>query len=293
MTNPNDPDDEENFSLNSTFPDINSSFIIRKTDIGFEVILKSKGRKDYNTDYKQGLHRIVSILAKKRVKIECIYLDTTTSVNLPLYEKTLDFDYPIKPWEDEIEALCHSIGLKQSNTVVDPNRKRGGNRTRRISFVLDHRLSDKGFRSQLIGDRGIIGLFNESHVDKSIIELPNGLRESDERDPKTNVPKYSDGWVYLLTNPVWEGWVKFGFSGNLKGRLSTYNTGSPHERWNYRIESYFPATKAHPDAYSIEQMIHADLEKFRSQGQRSEWYEMPITEAQAILHTYFSEDGPD
>ena len=70
MTNPNDPDDEENFSLNSTFPDINSSFIIRKTDIGFEVILKSKGRKDYNTDYKQGLHRIVSILAKKRFNLK-------------------------------------------------------------------------------------------------------------------------------------------------------------------------------------------------------------------------------
>jgi len=37
----------------------------------------------------------------------------------------------------------------------------------------------------------------------------------------------ASGYLYIITNKSWQGWIKVGTTRNLKKRLQTYQTGSP------------------------------------------------------------------
>jgi hypothetical protein len=90
-----------------------------------------------------------------------------------------------------------------------------------------------------------------------------------------------EGWIYVLTHPSFEGWVKIGKTRNLTNRLRSYNTGAPIPEYHYVIERHFPEGDVpHPDALGIEQFIHQSLRAERNnEGQNREWYEFSIDEA--------------
>ena len=61
--------------------------------------------------------------------------------------------------------------------------------------------------------------------------------------------KFEDvSYIYVLTNPAWNGWCKIGKANKPHKRLSTYNTGSPLR--DYKI--HFQWFVKHPDLYEKE-----------------------------------------
>ena len=51
-----------------------------------------------------------------------------------------------------------------------------------------------------------------------------------------NLEKYKinpyKGYIYVITNPAWENWVKIGRALNLNKRIQCYNTSSPLRDYN-------------------------------------------------------------
>ena len=57
------------------------------------------------------------------------------------------------------------------------------------------------------------------------------------------------GYLYIISNNSWPGWIKIGTTKNLKTRLQTYQTGSPFRDYEviYSIK--------HPDYLKAEKNI--------------------------------------
>ena len=109
------------------------------------------------------------------------------------------------------------------------------------------------------------------------------------------------GWIYILTNPAWPGWIKIGKTIDLSARLIGYNTGAPNIQNRYRYAYWTPNHHPLEQAYQIEQSIHKHL-KSKSETQKSkqercwspneaslEWYQMEIDEAKAIIEELISQ----
>lgn len=85
-----------------------------------------------------------------------------------------------------------------------------------------------------------------------------------------------DGFVYIITNKNFEGYVKIGITKNIKKRLQAYQTSSPFR--DYKIEYYV----YHPNIKQGEKDIHKLLEPF-ALSRRNEWVEICISMAKSKL----------
>jgi len=74
-----------------------------------------------------------------------------------------------------------------------------------------------------------------------------------------------EGYVYIVSNSNFPGWVKIGVTEDIKARLRTYQTSSPLR--NYRIEYYIH----HPDCYDAEKKIAEKLKYFAT-AIKNEWF---------------------
>jgi len=123
-------------------------------------------------------------------------------------------------------------------------------------------------------------LYSIQQITEAQIELlPEGLPAYGEtlfirsRDPS--------GWLYVVTNPKWQRWVKIGVSRNLKKRLSSYNTSSPHK--DYIVEWH----KFHENSIQVEAFIH-NLSTLNSiRGESKEWYNLSVQKCIPILEEVF------
>ena len=89
-----------------------------------------------------------------------------------------------------------------------------------------------------------------------------------------------EGWIYILTHPLYSGWVKIGKTRRLAQRLSSYNVGTPNTENHYVIERHFPENIIpHPNALGIEQELHRLQDPDREPGQSREWYPWSVEEA--------------
>lgn len=84
----------------------------------------------------------------------------------------------------------------------------------------------------------------------------------------------AEGFVYIVTNPAWPGWVKIGSAIDPVDRARSYNTGSPYR--DYELQAY---------AYSgnrreLEDVIHKEADHVRGRG---EWFDMSVEEAIELI----------
>ena len=88
--------------------------------------------------------------------------------------------------------------------------------------------------------------------------------------------KSKDGYVYAITNPAWEGWVKIGMAVDADDRCKSYQTSSPHR--DYKLEHclYFK------DRRKAEQKAHEKAEEIAEEC-GSEWFKIPVDEAVRII----------
>lgn len=86
----------------------------------------------------------------------------------------------------------------------------------------------------------------------------------------------NEGYVYIISNKNFPGFLKIGITNNISKRLSSYQTSSPLR--NYKLEYYVK----HPNPKMAEKQIHDTLKYFAT-NQRKEWFEVELSIAKAQL----------
>jgi pyocin large subunit-like protein len=91
-------------------------------------------------------------------------------------------------------------------------------------------------------------------------------RESDNKQSGMK-----DGFVYVITNPVFPGWVSVGQSSDPVRRLTAYQRACPHRRFKLADYFYFR------DRRKAEREVHR---RFRKAGlkMKREWVQAPVQE---------------
>lgn len=90
------------------------------------------------------------------------------------------------------------------------------------------------------------------------------------------------GYLYIITNPAFEGFVKVGVTDNIDSRLRTYQTSDPKRA--YKMEFYI----FHPDCYAAEKRIKESMKPF-AKSIKNEWYEIALHMAVSRLEESLEE----
>jgi len=85
-----------------------------------------------------------------------------------------------------------------------------------------------------------------------------------------------DGYVYAITNPAWEGWVKIGMAVDADDRCKSYQTSSPHRDYKLEYCTYFE------DRRKAEQKAHEKAEEIAEEC-GAEWFKIPVNEVVRII----------
>lgn len=94
------------------------------------------------------------------------------------------------------------------------------------------------------------------HVRRS--EIPTDLRKT-----------LKAGFLYIVTNAAFPGFVKVGATENLDARLRAYQTSDPKRAYKMVFSI------AHPDCYAGEKMVKELMKPF-SKSRKNEWYEIDV-----------------
>jgi len=92
-----------------------------------------------------------------------------------------------------------------------------------------------------------------------------------------NKPK--KGFIYCITNPSFEGWVKVGKALNLKNRLTGFNGSTPYR--NFKVEY-----KRKFENYSRAEYFLLCKLNVASEKQSSEWFKIDLNKAIDIIKNY-------
>lgn len=119
---------------------------------------------------------------------------------------------------------------------------------------------------------------NGNYIPKSHPLHTPGRYTTFEEAAFSKLPNYKtnqQGYVYIITNDAWNGWVKVGKSAEENGRLPSYQTYSPHR--DYKLFTIF-STKNRTKA---EKTAHKELgNRFE---QCNEWFKCDPADAAAVL----------
>ena len=95
--------------------------------------------------------------------------------------------------------------------------------------------------------------------------------------PTKNKKDY--GYVYLVSNPAWKGWVKLGkCDSNYKNRLSSYNTSTPKRDFEFR---YLLKCKKPRE---LEFLVWKKIEKI-AESFNSEWFKVDLQVTIGIMES--------
>ena len=73
------------------------------------------------------------------------------------------------------------------------------------------------------------------------------------------------GFVYVIYNPVWDGWYKIGKTDDLDKRLRSYQTGDPHRAYKICYEMPFD------DCHKAEKQILSVMQNDDKIVKKNEW----------------------
>ena len=90
--------------------------------------------------------------------------------------------------------------------------------------------------------------------------------------------KSTEGHVYIISNPCWDGWVKVGMAVDAEDRCNQYQTSSPFRDYKLCYTKYFEDRKI------AEQLAHKELKKI-TDTYNGEWFKTSVKEAKKIIAT--------
>ncbi len=88
---------------------------------------------------------------------------------------------------------------------------------------------------------------------------------------KAEYNKIKQGFVYVISNPAWENWVKIGMAVDADDRIINYQTSSPFRDYDLKYSQKFN------DRRSAETEVHSLLGKEYTRN--NEWFECSVEEA--------------
>ena len=87
------------------------------------------------------------------------------------------------------------------------------------------------------------------------------------------------GYLYLVSNPAWQGWFKLGkCDSNYKNRLSSYNTSSPMRDFEFK---YLRKCKK---PRQLESLVWKRVEKI-AESFNSEWFKVDLEITISIIES--------
>jgi len=87
-----------------------------------------------------------------------------------------------------------------------------------------------------------------------------------------NYKHTKSGYVYVITNPAWKGWVKIGMAIDAEDRLKSYQTSSPYRDYQLLHSVYVT------DRRAIERKAHRKISKI-AEDKQNEWFQVDVIEA--------------
>ena len=93
---------------------------------------------------------------------------------------------------------------------------------------------------------------------------------------ESDYSKIKEGFVYILTNPAWEGWLKIGMAIDAEDRRNSYQTSSPYRDYKLCYLKHFE------DRKSAEQSAHKELKKI-TDTYNGEWFKTSVKEAKKTI----------
>ena len=102
------------------------------------------------------------------------------------------------------------------------------------------------------------------------------------------------GFVYILHNVSWSGWIKIGKAADLGSRMEGYRTYQPHEGAKFIYLCAYPSEIA----FTIEQKIHQYLDRKLASdpdnnSRHGEWYHITLQDAISALEICWIGEFPD
>ena len=87
-----------------------------------------------------------------------------------------------------------------------------------------------------------------------------------------------EGYVYVMINPAWDGWVKVGMAVDPEDRCASFQTSSPYRDY----EIYY--TKKFTNKSKAETLAH-ELLRTESSEYHKEWFKITQDKAQQIIES--------
>jgi hypothetical protein len=115
---------------------------------------------------------------------------------------------------------------------------------------------------------------NSVNVNSKLFEIRTNL--NNEIKNKGKQTEIKEGFVYIVVNPVFSGWIKAGKTTDFEKRLSSYNVGDPFT--NYQMK-YVKWVKNRTEA---EETLLRVL-KFKSEDTKGEWFKINESVAKEII----------
>ncbi len=110
----------------------------------------------------------------------------------------------------------------------------------------------------------------------SVILADIRKRYGDEIRQRGEQTSAKEGFVYLVTNPCFQGWVKAGMTIDYELRLGVYNTSDPLCQFGYARLAWTP------DRREAERLLLTSLQRTAVET-RGEWFRMQLQEAISIF----------
>lgn len=86
----------------------------------------------------------------------------------------------------------------------------------------------------------------------------------------------TQGEVYILTNPAWQGWIKVGMAVDAEDRCKSYQTSSPMRDYELQYKKFFTNRRV------AESKAHKLCTK-NCKERNGEWFQMSITKAKELI----------
>ena len=90
--------------------------------------------------------------------------------------------------------------------------------------------------------------------------------------------KTTEGYVYIINNPCWNGWIKVGMAIDAEDRCKNYQTSSPLRDYKLCYSKFFD------DRKKAEQSAHSLLKK-EAEDNKGEWFKIKQDKAIEIIST--------
>jgi hypothetical protein len=95
--------------------------------------------------------------------------------------------------------------------------------------------------------------------------------------------KEKTGYVYAITNPAWEGWIKIGMAVDAEDRLKGYQTSSPLRDFVLLHKKFFDNRRR------AEAEAHISADKIAKE-RRGEWFKIDTSDAINLINSIDNTD---